>query len=213
MTAGKEIELPIGRLAQLARAVGIHLVIATQRPSVKIITGLIKANFPARIAFRVTSNVDSRTILDSKGADQLIGKGDMLLAAGSDIVRLQCAFVDTPEVEDVVAHINDQRGYNAPYLLPEYKGEEDLSDGANITASDLDDMFDEAARLVVSSQHGSTSMLQRRLQLGYNRAGRIMDQLEALNIVGESNGSKAREVLVMNEMELEHLLNAIRNKH
>jgi S-DNA-T family DNA segregation ATPase FtsK/SpoIIIE len=169
MTAGKEIELPIGRLAQLARAVGIHLVIATQRPSVKIITGLIKANFPARIAFRVTSNVDSRTILDSKGADQLIGKGDMLLAAGSDIVRLQCAFVDTPEVEEVVSHISDQRGYSEPYLLPEYKGEEDISNGANIKASDLDDMFDEAAKLVVNSQHGSTSMLQRRLQLGYNR--------------------------------------------
>lgn len=211
MTAGKEIEMPIGRLAQLARAVGIHLIIATQRPSVKIITGLIKANFPARIAFRVTSNVDSRTILDTKGADQLIGKGDMLLASGSDIVRLQCAFVDTPEVEDVIDFIGEQRGYPEPYLLPEYKGEEDLSNGQNITASDLDDMFDEAARLVVQSQHGSTSMLQRRLQLGYNRAGRIMDQLEALNIVGESQGSKAREVMVMNEMELEHILERIRS--
>lgn len=211
MTAGKEIELPIGRLAQLARAVGIHLIIATQRPSVKIITGLIKANFPARIAFRVTSNVDSRTILDTKGADQLIGKGDMLLASGSDIVRLQCAFVDTPEVEDVIDHIGNQRGYPEPYILPEYKGEEDLSDGQNITASDLDDMFQEAARLVVQSQHGSTSMLQRRLQLGYNRAGRIMDQLEALHIVGESQGSKARDVMVMNEMELEHILERIKS--
>lgn len=211
MTAGKEIEMPIGRLAQLARAVGIHLIIATQRPSVKIITGLIKANFPARLAFRVTSNIDSRTILDTKGADQLIGKGDMLLASGSDVVRLQCAFVDTPEVEDVIGHIGGQRGYTEPYLLPEYKGEEDLSDGQNLTASDLDDMFDEAARLVVQNQHGSTSMLQRRLQLGYNRAGRIMDQLEALNIVGESNGSKAREVMVMNEMELEHILARIRS--
>ena len=212
MTAGKEVELPIGRLAQLARAVGIHLIIATQRPSVKIITGLIKANFPARIAFRVTSNVDSRTILDTKGADQLIGKGDMLLASGSDIVRLQCAFVDTPEVEDVIDHIGDQRGYSNPYLLPEYKGEEDLSDGQNLKASDLDDMFEEAARLVVQSQHGSTSMLQRRLQLGYNRAGRIMDQLEALYIVGESNGSKAREVLVMTEVELSNILDRIKNQ-
>lgn len=211
MTAGKEIEMPIGRLAQLARAVGIHLIIATQRPSVKIITGLIKANFPARIAFRVTSVVDSRTILDSKGADQLIGKGDMLLSSGSDIVRLQCAFVDTPEVEEVIDHISDQRGYPEPYYLPEYKGEEEIG-GTSLKPSDLDDMFEEAARLVVQSQHGSTSMLQRRFQLGYNRAGRIMDQLEAMRIVGESNGSKAREVMVSSEMELEHMLNSFLDK-
>ena len=211
MTAGKEIEMPIGRLAQLARAVGIHLIIATQRPSVKIITGLIKANFPARIAFRVTSVVDSRTILDAKGADQLIGKGDMLLSAGSDIIRLQCAFVDTPEVEEVIDHIADQRGYPEPYYLPEYKGEEEIGD-TSIKPSDLDDMFEEAARLVVQSQHGSTSMLQRRFQLGYNRAGRIMDQLEALRIVGESNGSKAREVMVSSEMELEHMLKSFLDK-
>jgi S-DNA-T family DNA segregation ATPase FtsK/SpoIIIE len=212
MTAGKEIEMPIGRLAQLARAVGIHLIIATQRPSVKIITGLIKANFPARIAFRVTSVVDSRTILDAKGADQLIGKGDMLLSAGSDIIRLQCAFVDTPEVEEVIDHIAEQRGYPEPYYLPEYKGEEEIGDTA-LKPSDLDEMFEEAARLVVQSQHGSTSMLQRRFQLGYNRAGRIMDQLEALRVVGESQGSKAREVMVSSEMELEHMLKAFLDKN
>lgn len=211
MTAGKEIEMPIGRLAQLARAVGIHLIIATQRPSVKIITGLIKANFPARIAFRVTSNVDSRTILDCGGAEQLIGRGDMLLSVGSDIIRLQCAFVDTPEVEKVVESISTQRGFSSPYYLPEYQGD-DAEGGSNtIRWADLDDMFEEAARLVVQSQHGSTSMLQRRLQLGYNRAGRIMDQLEAAGVVGAAEGSKPREVLVMSDMELTQMIDHLRD--
>ena len=208
MTAGKEIELPIGRLAQLARAVGIHLIIATQRPSVKVVTGLIKANFPARIAFRVTSNVDSRTIMDHGGAEQLIGRGDMLLAAGSEVVRLQCAFVDTPEVEAVTKFIGEQQGYPEPYYLPEYEGEQELA-GTDLKPSDLDSMFEEAARLVVQQQHGSTSMIQRRLKLGYNRAGRIMDQLEMLRIVGPSEGSKPREVYVFSEMELDHILKSI----
>lgn len=211
MTAGKEIEMPIGRLAQLARAVGIHLIIATQRPSVKIITGLIKANFPARIAFRVTSNVDSRTILDCGGAEQLIGRGDMLLSVGSDIIRLQCAFVDTPEVEKVVDHINQQRGFAEPYYLPEYSGEDGAGGGNKIRWADLDDMFEEAARLVVQNQHGSTSMLQRRLQLGYNRAGRIMDQLESAGIVGAAEGSKPREVMVMSDMELSQIIDNLRD--
>lgn len=211
MTAGKEIEMPIGRLAQLARAVGIHLIIATQRPSVKIITGLIKANFPARIAFRVTSNVDSRTILDCGGAEQLIGRGDMLLSVGSDIIRLQCAFVDTPEVERVVEHIRAQRGFSTPYYLPEYQGEDGEGGSNTIRWSDLDDMFEEAARLVVQSQHGSTSMLQRRLQLGYNRAGRIMDQLESAGVVGAAEGSKPREVLVMSDMELTQMIDHLRD--
>ncbi len=207
MTAGKEVELPIARLAQLARAVGIHLIIATQRPSVNIITGVIKANFPARLAFRVTSKVDSRTILDSSGADQLIGRGDMLLTHGSDIIRLQCAFVDTPEVEKVIDHISDQQGFPTPFFLPEYDGEEkDLGGSNGLKESDLDDLFQDAAMLVVQNQQGSTSMIQRRLKLGYNRAGRIMDQLEALGVVGPSEGSKAREVYVLNEQELyQHL--------
>ncbi len=213
MTAGKEIELPIGRLAQLARAVGIHLIIATQRPSVNIITGIIKANFPARIAFKVTSKVDSRTILDGGGADQLIGRGDMLLSVGGDMVRLQCAFVDTPEVERVIDFIADQRGYPEPYLLPEYVGpDQEVAGAEGLTYSDLDEMFEEAARLVVQNQHGSTSMIQRRLKLGYNRAGRIMDQLEALGIVGPSEGSKAREVLIYDELELEKYLDDVRSK-
>lgn len=211
MTAGKEIEMPIGRLAQLARAVGIHLIIATQRPSVKIITGLIKANFPARIAFRVTSNVDSRTILDCGGAEQLIGRGDMLLSVGSDIIRLQCAFVDTPEVEKVVDHIRGQRGFHTPYYLPEYQGEDGEGGSSTLRWSDLDEMFEEAARLVVQNQHGSTSMLQRRLQLGYNRAGRIMDQLESAGIVGAAEGSKPREVMVMGDMELTQLIDNLRD--
>ncbi len=204
MTAGKEIELPIARLAQLARAIGIHLIIATQRPSVKIITGMIKANFPARISYKVTSLQDSRTILDSKGAEQLIGKGDMLLSVGSDIVRLQCAFVDTPEVENVIDHISAQRGFAEPFHLPEVVDENDDIGGSNMKWSDLDPMFEEAARLIVSSNHGSTSSIQRKLQLGYNRAGRIMDQLESLGIVGEANGSKPRQVLFTSEMELMH---------
>ena len=204
MTAGKEIELPIARLAQLARAIGIHLIIATQRPSVKIITGMIKANFPARISYKVTSLQDSRTILDSKGAEQLIGKGDMLLSVGSDIVRLQCAFVDTPEVENVIDHISAQKGFAEPFHLPEVVDENDDIGGSNMKWSDLDPMFEEAARLIVGSNHGSTSSIQRKLQLGYNRAGRIMDQLESLGIVGEANGSKPRQVLFTSEMELMH---------
>lgn len=202
MTAGKEVEMPIGRLAQLARAVGIHLIIATQRPSVKIITGLIKANFPARLAFKVTSAIDSRTILDSKGADQLIGRGDMLLSIGGNNVRLQCAFIDTPEVEEVIEHIAKQQGYPSAYMLPEFKGEED-GGSSTVTFQDLDPMFEEAARLVVSNQQGSTSMIQRKLSLGYNRAGRIMDQMESLGIVGGAKGSKPREVLFFSEQELD----------
>lgn len=212
MTAGKEVELPIGRLAQLARAIGIHLVIATQRPSVNIITGVIKANFPARIAYKVTAKVDSRTILDGGGADQLIGRGDMLLSVGGEMVRIQGAFVDTPEVERVIDFIQNQRGYPEPYLLPEFHGDEDLQGSAGLSYKDLDDMFEEAARLIVSQQHGSTSMIQRRLKLGYNRAGRIMDQLEAMGIVGPSEGSKAREVLVYDEIELERYLQDIKSK-
>jgi S-DNA-T family DNA segregation ATPase FtsK/SpoIIIE len=204
MTAGKEIEQPIARLAQLARAVGIHLVIATQRPSVNIITGIIKANFPARIAFKVSSKIDSRTILDAGGAEQLIGRGDMLLSAGGKIHRLQCAFVDTPEVEKVVSHITAQQGYPDVYELPEFESDADRGGIANF--SELDSLFEDAARLVVTQQHGSTSMIQRRMKLGYNRAGRIMDQLEALGIVGPSEGSKAREVLVFSEMELDRIL-------
>ncbi len=207
MTAGKEIELPIGRLAQLARAVGIHLIIATQRPSVNIITGVIKANFPARIAYKVSAKVDSRTILDAGGADQLIGRGDMLLSVGGDMIRLQCAFVDTPEVEKVIDFIGQQQGYPEPYYLPEYHGDDEEVPGTSgLTYADLDEMFEDAARLIVQNQHGSTSMIQRRLKLGYNRAGRIMDQLEAMGIVGPSEGSKAREVLIYDEIELERFL-------
>ncbi len=212
MTAGKEVEMPIARLAQLSRAVGIHLVIATQRPSVNIITGVIKANFPARIAFKVTAKVDSRTILDSGGADQLIGRGDMLLSNGGDIVRLQGAFVDTPEVEAVINYIGDQRGYVEPYLLPEYNTDEEMAGSSGLSYADLDDMFEEAARLIISQQHGSTSMVQRRLKLGYNRAGRIMDQLEQLGIVGPAQGSKPREVLVYDDMELTKFINDLRDK-
>ncbi|MBP7822048.1 MAG: DNA translocase FtsK [Saprospiraceae bacterium] len=206
MTAGKEVELPIGRLAQLARAVGIHLIIATQRPSVNIITGIIKANFPARLAFKVTSKVDSRTILDSGGADQLIGRGDMLLSVGSDIIRLQCAFVDTPEVERVIDFIANQRGFIEPYFLPEYINANDASNNTKVDVNDLDEMLEDAARLVVQSQLGSTSMIQRRLKLGFNRAGRIMDQLESLGIVGSNAGSKPREVLISTDSELERYL-------
>jgi len=205
MTAGKEVEMPIARLAQLARAIGIHLIIATQRPSVNIITGMIKANFPARLAFKVTSKIDSRTILDAGGADQLIGKGDMLLNIGSNIVRLQCAFVDTPEVEKVIDHIADQQGYAEPFYLPEFVGEEDLSkDGSSLKFSDLDSMFKDAANLIIGSQHGSTSSIQRKLQLGYNRAGRIMDQMEQMGIVGPAKGSKPRDVLFFSVDEFDH---------
>jgi S-DNA-T family DNA segregation ATPase FtsK/SpoIIIE len=213
MTAGKEVEMPIARLAQLARAIGIHLIIATQRPSVNIITGVIKANFPARLAFKVTSGVDSKTILDRGGADQLIGRGDMLLSIGGDMIRLQCAFVDTPEVEDTINFIGDQPSYPVPFFLPEYNGGDDDSDGSgSYSASDLDDYFEDAARLVVQNQSGSTSMIQRRLKLGYNRAGRIMDQLEAFGIVGANEGSKAREVLVHDENELNKHLIQIRSR-
>ncbi len=205
MTAGKEIELPIARLAQLARAVGIHLVIATQRPSVNIITGTIKANFPARIAFRVTAKVDSRTILDSGGADQLIGRGDMLLSTGSDLLRLQCAFIDTPEIERLTEFIGLQRAYPDAFHLPEYIEDEGTASEA-MDPTERDDFFEDAARLVVSTQQGSTSLIQRKLKLGYNRAGRIIDQLEAAGIVGPFEGSKAREVKIKDETSLEQIL-------
>jgi S-DNA-T family DNA segregation ATPase FtsK/SpoIIIE len=211
MTAGKEVETPIARLAQLARAIGIHLVVATQRPSVNVITGVIKANFPARLSFRVTSKVDSRTILDTGGADQLIGMGDMLLSGGSDIIRLQCPFVDTPEVEKVCEFIGAQRGYSSAYLLPEF--EDDESGPSDVDLSERDKLFEEAARLIVMHQQGSTSLIQRKLKLGYNRAGRLIDQLEAAGIVGPFEGSKAREVLISDEVSLEQLLNELNEKH
>jgi DNA segregation ATPase FtsK/SpoIIIE, S-DNA-T family len=205
MTAGKEVEMPIARLAQLARAIGIHLIIATQRPSVNIITGTIKANFPARIAFKVSSKIDSRTILDVGGAEQLIGKGDMLISYNGELTRLQCAFVDTPEVDKVVDFIGAQRGYPQAFLLPEYN-DEGSEGGKDFDMADRDPLFDDAARLIVQSQVGSTSLLQRRMKLGYNRAGRLMDQLEMAGIVGPSQGSKARDVLIKTEMDLdEHL--------
>ncbi len=208
MSAGKEIEMPIARLAQLARAVGIHLIIATQRPSVNIITGTIKANFPCRIAFKVASKIDSRTILDTGGADQLIGKGDMLISYHGEITRLQCVFVDTPEVERVVEFIGDQRGYPQAFLLPEYVDEKEM-EGKDFDLADRDSLFEDAARLIVQNQVGSTSLLQRRMKLGYNRAGRLMDQLEAAGIVGPSQGSKARDVLIKTEMELQQHLDAL----
>lgn len=204
MTAGKEVETPIARLAQLARAVGIHLIIATQRPSVNVITGIIKANFPARVAFRVTSKIDSRTILDSSGADQLIGKGDMLYTTGNELIRLQCAFVDTPEVDSITEFIGSQRGFSDAFLLPEYSGEE--SSLMDVDLSDRDSLFEDAARVIVIAQQGSASLLQRKLKLGYNRAGRLIDQLEAAGVVGPFEGSKARQVLIQDEMSLEQLL-------
>ena len=206
MTAGKEVETPIARLAQLARAIGIHLIIATQRPSVNIITGTIKANFPARIAFRVTSKIDSRTILDSGGADQLIGRGDMLLSTGNDLIRIQCAFVDTPEVDRITAYISSQQGYPSAFILPEYveEGSEDI--GGGLDAADRDPLFEEAARMVVQHQQGSASLLQRRMKLGYNRAGRLIDQLAEAGIIGPHEGSKAREVLIKDMMSLEQFL-------
>lgn len=212
MTAGKEVETPIARLAQLARAIGIHLVLATQRPSVNVITGVIKANFPARLSFRVTSKVDSRTILDTGGADQLVGQGDMLLSSGSDIIRLQCPFVDTPEIEKVCEFIGSQRGFDSAYLLPEFEGD-DESGANNVDLSDRDALFEDAARLIVLHQQGSTSLIQRKLKLGYNRAGRLIDQLEAAGVVGAFEGSKAREVLIKDEISLEQLLNNLRLKH
>ena len=205
MTAGKEVETPIARLAQLARAIGIHLIIATQRPSVNVITGIIKANFPARIAFRVTSKIDSRTILDSSGADQLIGRGDMLYTQGNDLVRIQCAFVDTPEVERLTEFIGSQKAYPNAYILPEYISEESGT-SLDININDRDKLFREAAEVIVIAQQGSASLLQRKLKLGYNRAGRLIDQLEAAGIVGPFEGSKARQVLVSDLVALNQLL-------
>jgi S-DNA-T family DNA segregation ATPase FtsK/SpoIIIE len=207
MTAGKEVETPIARLAQLARAIGIHLIIATQRPSVNIITGTIKANFPARIAFRVTSKIDSRTILDSGGADQLIGRGDMLLSTGNDLIRLQCAFVDTPEVDKICDFIGSQRSYPTAFLLPEYVDETSEGNGKVDDPSERDALFNQAAEIVVSTQQGSASLLQRRLKLGYNRAGRLVDQLESAGVIGPFEGSKAREVLIKDMLSLEQFLN------
>ena len=206
MTAGKEVETPIARLAQLARAVGIHLIIATQRPSVNVITGVIKANFPARIAFRVTSKIDSRTILDTGGADQLIGRGDMLYSQGNDLIRIQCAFVDTPEVENLTEYIGSQTGYANAHLLPEYISEE-KSSILDIDSSERDPLFKEAAEVIVIAQQGSASLLQRKLKLGYNRAGRIIDQMEAAGIVGPFEGSKARQVLITDLSALNLFLN------
>ena len=207
MTAGKEVEMPIARLAQLARAVGVHLIIATQRPSVNIITGTIKANFPARIAFKVSSKIDSRTILDAGGAEQLIGKGDMLISYNGELVRLQCAFVDTPEVDKIVDFIGDQRGYAQAFLLPEYVDEKEM-EGKDFDLNDKDSLFEDAARLIVASQSGSTSLLQRRMKLGYNRAGRLMDQLEAAGVVGPNQGSKVRDVLIKTEADLQMYLDS-----
>ncbi len=205
MTAGKEVETPIARLAQLARAIGIHLIVATQRPSVNVITGIIKANFPARVAFRVTSKIDSKTILDGNGADQLIGRGDMLYSGGNDLTRIQCAFVDTPEVEKITDFIGSQRAYPEAYMLPEYVGEESGTN-LDVDISERDKLFKDAAEVIVIAQQGSTSLLQRKLKLGYNRAGRIIDQLEAAGIVGSFEGSKARQVLVPDLESLERLL-------
>ncbi|SEB40721.1 DNA segregation ATPase FtsK/SpoIIIE, S-DNA-T family [Tenacibaculum sp. MAR_2009_124] len=210
MTAGKEVETPIARLAQLARAIGIHLIVATQRPSVNVITGIIKANFPSRIAFRVTSKIDSRTILDAPGADQLIGRGDMLYSGGNDLTRIQCAFVDTPEVEKITDFIGSQRAYAEAHLLPEYVGEEGGTN-VDIDIANRDKLFKEAAEVIVTAQQGSASLLQRKLKLGYNRAGRLIDQLEAAGIVGPFEGSKARQVLVPDFIALEQLLDNEKN--
>jgi DNA segregation ATPase FtsK/SpoIIIE, S-DNA-T family len=207
MTAGKEIEMPIARIAQLARAVGIHMIIATQRPSTNIITGVIKANFPVRIAFKVASMIDSRTILDTPGANQLVGKGDMLIASGSDLTRVQCGFMDTPEVEELCKYISEQKGFPEAYYLPEYEAGEGETYETDL--SNLDELFEDAARLIVLNQMGSTSMIQRKFSIGYNRAGRIMDQMEAAGIVGPSEGSKARQVLISDEYTLEQLLNSL----
>ncbi|UFH45391.1 DNA translocase FtsK [Flavobacterium galactosidilyticum] len=211
MTAGKEVEVPIARLAQLARAIGIHLIIATQRPSVNVITGLIKANFPARIAFRVTSKIDSRTILDTQGADQLIGRGDMLYTNGNDVVRVQCAFIDTPEVEKITEFIGSQKAYTTAYLLPEFIGE-DSGINLDMDISDRDTLFREAAEIIVNAQQGSASLLQRKLKLGYNRAGRLIDQLEAAGIVGPFEGSKARSVNILDMSSLDQFFNNEQNK-
>ncbi|MFT4987059.1 MAG: S-DNA-T family DNA segregation ATPase FtsK/SpoIIIE, partial [Flavobacteriales bacterium] len=206
MTAGKEVEAPIARLAQLARAIGIHLIIATQRPSVNIITGTIKANFPARIAFRVTSKIDSRTILDTGGADQLIGRGDMLLSTGKEVIRLQCGFVDTPEVEEICEFIGSQKAYATAFLLPEME-DETVGGNDSMDDEDRDALFEDAARILVIHQQGSASLLQRKLKIGYNRAGRLIDQLEIASIIGPFEGSKARKVLIPDEYTLEQYLN------
>jgi S-DNA-T family DNA segregation ATPase FtsK/SpoIIIE len=211
MIAGKEVEMPLARLAQLARAIGIHLVIATQRPTTNIITGIIKANFPARMAFRVTSMIDSRTILDSPGANQLVGRGDMLFAQGNDMIRLQCAFIDIPEIEKITEYIGSQQGFTTAMYLPEYV-EESTLETADVDLSKRDSLFNEAARLVVIHQQGSTSLIQRKFSIGYNRAGRIIDQLEAAGIVGPFEGSKARQVLFSDEYSLEQFLNSLDNK-
>ena len=210
MTAGREVETPLTRLAQLARAIGIHLVIATQRPTVNIITGTIKANFPARIAFRVVSKIDSRTILDAGGADQLVGKGDMLLSTGNDLIRLQCAFVDTDEVERINEYIKEQQGYSSALFLPEYNGDGEGGQDPVEQLRDRDPLFEEVARMIVSSQNGSTSNIQRRMNLGYNRAGRLMDQMEAAGIVGPAQGSKPREIYVQDEAELNVILEGLK---
>lgn len=209
MTAGKEIEMPIARIAQKARAVGMHMVIATQRPTTNIITGTIKANFPARMAFRVTSQIDSRTILDMGGANQLIGRGDMLFSQGSHLIRIQCAFVDTPEVEEVAQYIGKQRGYEEAFALPEIVS--DVSEDKSAAMDqERDALFEEAARLIVVHQQGSTSLIQRKFSIGYNRAGRLMDQIEAVGIVGPAQGSKPREVYITDEYSLEKLLDSLR---
>jgi S-DNA-T family DNA segregation ATPase FtsK/SpoIIIE len=210
MTAGKEVEMPIARIAQLARAVGIHLILATQRPSVNIITGTIKANFPARIAFKVSSKIDSRTILDTGGAEQLIGKGDMLISNGGELIRVQCAFCDTPEIEKITEHISRQQGYATAHYLPEYEDPNDPNKGDIDLGGERDEFFEEAAKIIVQHQQGSTSLIQRRMKLGYNRAGRIMDQLEAAGIVGPNNGSKARDVKYKTEAELMQVLNTLK---
>ncbi len=210
MTAGKEVEMPIARIAQLARAVGIHMIIATQRPSTNIITGVIKANFPTRVAFKVASMIDSRTILDSPGANQLIGRGDMLISQGNDLIRVQCAFVDTPEVEEINDFIGEQRGFATAFMLPEYEGAEgNGNEPGSVDLSKRDSLFDEAARVIVMNQSGSTSLIQRRFSIGYNRAGRIIDQLEAAGVIGPFEGSKARQVLIVDELSLEQLLNSL----
>ena len=212
MTAGREVEEPIARLAQLARAIGIHLVIATQRPTTNIITGLIKANFPARVAFRVTSMIDSRTILDQPGANQLIGRGDMLISTGNDLTRLQCALVETDEVEKITKYISEQRGYPHAFELPEYTGEDNDKAPGSVDTNDLDKLFEDAARSIVAAQQGSTSLIQRKFAIGYNRAGRIMDQLEAVGIVGPFEGSKARQVLITDLTSLDQILADLRNR-
>jgi len=210
MTAGKEVEMPIARIAQLARAVGIHMIIATQRPSVNIITGVIKANFPARVAFRVSSMIDSRTILDSPGANQLVGRGDMLFSQGNDLVRVQCAFVDTPEVENIVHHISKQQAYPTAFYLPEYvRPDGDGIDSGSVDMTKRDPLFEEAAHLIVANQQGSTSLIQRKFSIGYNRAGRIVDQLEVAGIIGPFEGSKARQVLVLDSNHLDMILNRL----